>query len=78
MMLMIIIMIPTTTWTEQSLCLSSKEVASSSREMIQVFSGNEITVATPGETYDRYISHYLKMDDYGYTYDTYDPGVQWQ
>ena len=46
--------------------------------MIQVFSGNEITVATPGETYDTYISHYLKMDDYGYTYDTYDPGAQWQ
>ena len=44
-----ITMIPTTTWTEQSFCLSSKDVASSSREMIQVFSGNEITVARPGE-----------------------------
>ena len=59
MMLIIIIMIPTTTWTEQSLCLSSKKVVSSSREMIQVFSGNEMTVATPGD-----IGHYLKMDDY--------------
>ena len=45
-------MIPTTTWTEQSFCLSSKEVASSSSEMIHVFSGNEITVARPGEDWD--------------------------
>ena len=59
MIMMIKIMtkvIPTTTRTEQSLCLSSKELAPSSREMIQVFSGNEITVARPGENcYDLYI-----------------------
>ena len=40
-------MIPTTTWTEQSFCRSSKDVASSSREMIHIFSGKEITVARP-------------------------------
>ena len=42
---------PTTTWTEQSFCLSSEDSASFSREMIQVFSGKEITVARPGEDY---------------------------
>ena len=42
--MMMLMMILTTTWKEQSFCLSSK---SSSREMIQVFSGSEITVATP-------------------------------
>ena len=46
------IMILTTTCAEQSFCLSSKEVASSSREMIQVFSGSEITVAIPDDEMD--------------------------
>ena len=46
-----IITIPTTTWTEQSFCLSSEDSAFSSREMIQVFSGKEITVARPGKYY---------------------------
>ena len=44
---------PTTKWTEQSFCLSSKEVVLSSREMIHMFSGNEITVARPGDDMPR-------------------------
>ena len=42
----------TTTWTKQSFCLSWKEVELSSREMIHMFSGRDITVARPDNHYD--------------------------
>ena len=45
-------MILTTTWTEQSFCLSSREVELSSRERIHMFRGRDITVARPDDRYD--------------------------
>ena len=57
-----IMMIPTTTWTEQSFCRSSKDVASSSREMIHVFSGKEITVARPNYNNDKCHLQLLILD----------------
>ena len=39
----------TTTWTEQSFCLSSKEVELSSKDKIQVFSGRDIKAARPDD-----------------------------